>query len=74
MAQSCKTCRFWMDTETSAHDPIGLCRRRPPRIIETLFKDREKWSTDELVAGASEFPITPGWQWCGKFEPMMPKL
>jgi hypothetical protein len=55
----CRSCRFWNPAPTAEW---GLCRRRPPVLVDGRLAQGVK------AVDASAFPATLSAQWCGEFE------
>jgi len=58
--ESCGRCRFWQDRK----DGKGMCRRNPPRIVETLLNQPVD---SNAIDDATVFPGTFENDWCGEF-------
>ncbi len=76
-AASCQVCRFWDrygDSQLGAH--LGDCRRHPPRISETLLKQRmpgrgialDEVELELTLYPPSAFPVTHEESWCGEHQ------
>lgn len=60
--QSCRTCRFWRQTQLDARGPDwGECRRMPPALPPI---DQEK------LLHVGIWPHTGGGDWCGEWQPL----
>jgi hypothetical protein len=61
MSETCKSCRFWVQTRTiDSEFSMGECRRHPP----TVFYDPT--SDDNPVF--AEWPPVSSSEWCGDYE------
>lgn len=63
MADSCKTCRFWLRGAMSSEDAKrGFCRRFPPALVTM------KRLTPMESGVQSHYPHTAGGDWCGEHQ------
>jgi hypothetical protein len=76
--EACQLCRFYDTGDmVEGDDDLGICRRRPPVMIERLlpheddyrvFSGEKARATNRQIHYASVQPITEKLAWCGEFE------
>lgn len=83
MTEQCNRCRFWLEEmqhrdACDVNHGFGWCRRRPPRLIETIvtpklpplrYGQQVDCDLDALdLVDACKFASTSATDWCGEFE------
>lgn len=58
---SCKTCRFWDETNIGEPD-FGVCRKHAPREV------RKPLERSLITCLAAYWPMTRRLEWCGEWE------
>jgi hypothetical protein len=59
----CINCRFY-GTNPGTGTSDYYCRRHAPVLVQALMQDHG------MEMGATKFPKTHGWYWCGDHEPV----